>query len=316
MMHIVGPNYVLPAFEQYQHTQLWHRLINVVAFCWIIPVLQWGWVVWGQDDKKCDSYSSDAKVAFYMAALSVFSSSFFTPLLRQRYLNSCEFSLMQVTDTLSGDMLAALNQLDWQFDILCYGSDGHFKLRLLVCLDKDSEATDLRAYVANKICEHQGEVSEEWSAERLEFQICQRGEEPPAGRISSRGSQDGMPGSTWSSESRVIAAHVDQPVDHPVIPILGANLVPTCLEDIHNSLHREWRCEHEYTIARVLVHNGRGFHNFELEAIHREWSQIDITSSTTITAHPTHHPEEEGPTATSPVEVKSANELRASTESN
>ena len=225
-------------------------------------------MVWGQDDTVCSAYTSDAKIAFYVAALNVFSSSFFTPLLRQRYVRSCELSLMQVLESVTASMDNA--QLDWQFDVLCCGDSS--KVRLLVDVTKSSSQLDLRTAIANMLKDREG--YEEWTANELQISVCRRQ------RLFDQEGQD-LSEVVWERETRLLRSEDTERV------------VPNNLqEDEHLHGGNEWACEEEYTTARLVV-TLRGRESLDA----RYWDEL-MDEWGTIQA--LHHTSSETPGVTTP----------------
>jgi len=137
MMHLAGPNYVLPCLLRCQGSSAWFRIMNISALCIIFPVLQWGWVVWGQDETECADYMKNVKIAFYMSAMSVFFVTFITPLLRQRYMRNCENTIV----TEQGVVQFAIDNADVEYhiDIMCFAEQPEHNVRLHIQIDHSAK---------------------------------------------------------------------------------------------------------------------------------------------------------------------------------
>eukprot|EP00658_Telonema_sp_P-2_P039974 TRINITY_DN28596_c0_g2_i1.p1 TRINITY_DN28596_c0_g2~~TRINITY_DN28596_c0_g2_i1.p1 ORF type:complete len:514 (-),score=121.00 TRINITY_DN28596_c0_g2_i1:227-1768(-) len=248
LMHTTGPNFVLPPLEKYMPTIGWHRLMNLTALFWILPVLQWGWVVWGQEDPGCDGYSSDVKIAFYTSALVVFHSSFFAPLLRQRYMHSCELSISQEQNLVRNSLQNS--PVDREIDLICVAqhwshptrTSGHQDklVRLKISIDRSATISQLMDAVLAELQAEEGKVEEWDGVERLHglhvvrYSINQQSEEVQ-----------------WDQEVREVAV---EGLDLDGTGIVGAidALVPEEMYGI-DAPHQAWRCGEEYTTVRMIA---------------------------------------------------------------
>jgi len=168
MMHVAGPNYVAPCLMNCQGTGAWFRIMNVSALAIIFPVLQWGWVVWGQDETDCDNYMKNVKIAFYISAMSVFFVTFITPLLRQRYMRNCELTI--ITEQEAVQHAIDNSEMEYYLDIVCLADESENNIRIRMQIDHSSKVEHVLSTVDTILTDEDG--FEDLISSQAVFQVC------------------------------------------------------------------------------------------------------------------------------------------------